>query len=140
MIELRPATGTLLDRTLDATYPHWHDGLTRAAYGRWFTAQLATPWGRAHLTRWALVDGDALLATAKLYTFDATLDGRAIRIAGLGAIFTPPDQRGRGAAADLVERLLQHAAAAGADAALLFSEIGAPYYDRLGVEAIPLAD
>jgi GNAT acetyltransferase-like protein len=71
-----------------------------------------------------------------VYTFEATLNDRAIRVAGLGAIFTQPAHRGRGAARELVDRLLERAAAGGADLALLFSEIGADYYARLGFTPI----
>jgi GNAT superfamily N-acetyltransferase len=140
MAFLAKAEGPLLDQILDATYDIWNDGLDRSAYGRWYAAQLATPWGRAHLERWSLVDADAVIASAKVYRFDAALDGRSIRIVGLGAIFTPPAHRGRGAARELVTRLLDRAAADGVDAALLFSEIGPDYYRRLGFDALPIAD
>src|SRR5206468_12951612 len=92
---------------------------------------------RAHLERQALVEVGEVLASGKLYWFDATLGGRALRVAGLGAIFTPPAYRGRGAARELVERMLESAAARGADLALLFSEIGPGYYSRLGFTPIP---
>jgi predicted N-acetyltransferase YhbS len=134
---LAPAIGELAEKTLDLTYPQWHDGLSRANYGRWFEAQLTTRWGRTHLSRWALLDDGDLVATAKLYTFEATLDGRAIRVAGVGAVFTAPERRGRGGARELLERLLERAARDGADAALLFSEIDPAYYARLGFTAIP---
>jgi predicted N-acetyltransferase YhbS len=138
MAELVPADeGPILDAILDATYEIWHDGLTRPAYGRLYLAQVKTPWGRDHLRRVALVDGSDLLASAKIYTFDAALDGAPIRVAGLGAVFTQPAHRGKGAARDLIERLLAREAAAGADLALLFSEIGTAYYSRLGFEVVP---
>jgi predicted N-acetyltransferase YhbS len=140
MPNLVDADGPILDRILDDTYNIWHDGLTRPAYGRFYAAQLATPWGRAHLRRLALVEGDEVLASAKLYAFDAVLDGRPIKVAGIGAVFTPPASRGRGAARDLMERLLERAAADGADLALLFSEIGPDYYARLGFETIATTD
>ena len=140
MPNLVDAEGPILDRILDDTYNIWHDGLTRPAYGRFYAAQLATSWGRAHLRRLALVEGDEVLASAKLYAFDAVLDGRPIKVAGIGAVFTPPASRGRGAARDLMERLLERAAADGATLALLFSEIGPDYYARLGFEAIATAD
>src|SRR6187455_2800247 len=89
MSQLVPADGTLIDRILDGTHELWHDGLARQPYGRFWQAQLATPWGQHRLTRWALVDGGRLLCSAKLYTFDAVLDGRALQIAGIGAVFTP---------------------------------------------------
>src|SRR5437899_310929 len=132
MAILAPAEGAILDQILESTYDIWHDGLSRRAYARFYTAQTSTAWGRAHLERQALVNGDEVLASGKLYRFDATLEGRAVRVAGLGAIFTQPAHRGRGAARELVERMLESAAARGADLALLFSEIGPDYYSRLG--------
>ena len=68
MTNLVAAEGPILDRILDDTYEIWHDGLTRHAYGRFYAAQVATAWGRTHLQRFALVDGDDVLASAKLYT------------------------------------------------------------------------
>jgi predicted N-acetyltransferase YhbS len=140
MTKLVVADGPVLDRILDDTHSIWSDGLARAAYGRFFAAQIATPWGRTHLRRFALVDGDEVPASAKLYVFDAVLDGAPIRVAGLGAVFTAPAARRRGAARDLIEQLLERAGGEGADLALLFSEIGPDYYARLGFEVIPTLD
>jgi GNAT superfamily N-acetyltransferase len=138
MAKLVPAEkGPLLDAILEATYQSWNDGLTPTAYARYYGAQLKTPWGRDHLRRVALVDGDHILASAKIYTLDAMLDGAPVRVAGLGAVFTQPAHRGRGAARDLIDRIIAREAAAGADIALLFSEIGADYYARLGFEVVP---
>jgi len=140
MAKLVDAEGWILDRILDDTYAIWNDGLTRRAYARFFAAQAATPWGRKHLRRLALVDGDDVVASAKVYRFEALLDGQPIQVAGLGAVFTAPAARGRGAARELVDQLLEHAAADGADLALLFSEIGPEYYARLGFDAIATTD
>src|SRR4051812_493021 len=137
MAILAKAEGPILDQILDASHDLWSDGLSRRAYGQFWAAQLATPWGRTHLERLALVDDGEVLASAKIYTFDAALDGRAIRVAGIGAVFTQPAHRGRGAARDLVERLLARASDRGEDLALLFSEIGPDYYARLGFAPIP---
>ena len=52
-----PATGVVLERILDDTYPLWHDGLSREGYGKLWAAQLKTPWGATHLDRVALQDG-----------------------------------------------------------------------------------
>ena len=140
MAILVTAEGSILDRILEETYTIWHEGLTPRAYGRFYAAQLATPWGRTHLRRFALVDGEDVLASAKLYRLDAILDGEPIQVAGIGAVFTSASARRRGAASELVERLLERAAADGAGLALLFSEIGPGFYARLGFEAIPIAD
>lgn len=140
MADFALAEGPVLEQILDATYEIWHEGLDRRAYARYDAAQLATPWGRTHLSRLALVDRGEVQASAKLYTFDATLDGRSIRVAGIGAVFTQPVHRKRGAARELIERLLERVSAEGADVALLFSEIGPDYYARLGFVPIATSD
>jgi len=140
MTDLVSAEGILLNQILDATHNLWHEGLSRHAYGRYFAAQLATSWGRAHLHRTALVDGDEVLASAKLYDLTGVSDRQTIRVAGLGAVFTQPAHRGRGAARELLTRMLDRAAAAGADVALLFSEIDPEYYARLGFQTVPTVD
>jgi predicted N-acetyltransferase YhbS len=136
-LDLVAAEGAILDEILAATFDIWHEGLSRRAYARYYSAQRATPWGRAHLRRWALVDGAMVLSSAKLYQFSAVLDGRPIRVIGLGAVFTPPAHRGHGYARMLIDRLLQRATAAGVDMALLFSEIDPDYYHRLGFVVVP---
>src|SRR5258708_37148366 len=130
MAILVPAEGAILDQILESTYDIWHEGLSRRAYARFYAAQTATAWGRVHLERKALVDGAEVLASGKLYTFDATLDGRTVRVAGLGAIFTEPAHRGRGAARELVERMLDVAVAGGAGPRPLLSGNRPNYYRR----------
>ena len=132
------AEGALLDQTLDHTFELWHEGLSREAYGRWNTTQLRTPWGRDHLHRFALVaDDGTLLATAKRYRYDVRVHGRDGFMCGIGAVFTPPSQRGRGYASDLIERILRQEQRDGALLASLFSEIGTTFYQRLGFEPVP---
>jgi len=57
---------------------------------------------------------------------------------GIGALFTPPEERGRGHASTLVEELVTRARRDGALIASLFSEIGTPFYERLGFAPVPL--
>ncbi len=122
---------------LTATYPIWHDGLSADAYARWNLVQLRTPWGAKHLKRVALVDGDRWLASAKWYEIDARLEGAWVKVLGIGAVFTPMAERGRGHAAALIQAMLAEAGRLGMAAAVLFSEIGASYYEALGFTAIP---
>lgn len=136
-----PVEGALVERVFDLTYPVWHDGLSREAYARWNTAQAATPWGRDHLQRFALVDGRGrLLASAKRYRWPVRLDRRDGWMCGLAAVFTPPDRRGRGFAGALVEALLEWGRRDGALCGGLFSEIGPAYYERHGFSAVSLAE
>ena len=135
------AEGALLEEILDGTYPIWNEGLTRRAYGQWNAAQMLTPWGRDHLHRFALVDdGGRLLASAKRYRYDVRLNGRDTSMCGFGAVFTPPDRRGRGHAAEAIEQIVAREREAGAAMATLFSEIGEPFYRRLGFEPVPLEE
>ncbi len=133
------ADGALLERLFDLTFPIWHEGLTRRAYGQWNTAQMRLPWARARLRRLALLDGHGeVLASLKRYRFDARLDDRSGTITGLGAVFTPPDRRGQGHASKLIERVLDEERRDGSLMAALFSEIGTGFYERLGFGAVPL--
>lgn len=134
------ADGPILEQILDVTYEVWHEGLDRAAYGRYYAAQLKTRWGRAHLKRFALVDGDVLLASAKQYELSAMLDGDRVPAIGIGAVFTPPAHRGKGHARHLLEHLLRRASDEGFALALLFSEIGAGYYRQVGFDTILTTD
>jgi GNAT superfamily N-acetyltransferase len=133
------AQGDLLERILDDTYSLWNEGLSRRAYGQLNAAQVRTPWGASHLQRVALVDeSGALLSSAKRYRFDARLGGRRVQVCGIGAVFTPSERRGRGHATTLIQHIVEQERQAGADAALLFSEIGADFYHRLGFSPVPL--
>jgi len=133
------AAGPLLDHIFDHTFPIWNEGLTRAAYGQWNKAQLRTPWGSRNLRRFALLDDDgSLLASAKRYRIDVTLDGREGWMAGMGAVFTPESRRGQGHATRLLEMLVERERAAGALLSSLFSEIGAEFYERIGFRTVPL--
>jgi GNAT superfamily N-acetyltransferase len=138
-MELVIARGALLEQILDETYPLWHEGLTRRAYGQWNAAQMKTPWGAEHLQRFALVNGSgALLSTAKRYRLAGTCDGRTVGVSGIGALFTPPASRGRGNARALLDRLFVQERAAGSSIAALFSEIGPAFYEGLAFRPVPL--
>jgi hypothetical protein len=132
------ATPEQLTEILDETFPLWGEGLGRAGYERYNLAQRETRWGSRHLERLVLTDGRRWLSSAKRYELEGRLDGRDVRILGIGAVFTPAEARRRGHAADLVRRLLDQAAGEGFDLAVLFSEIGTRYYASLGFVPLPL--
>jgi GNAT superfamily N-acetyltransferase len=133
------AEGALLDQITRLTYDIWNEGLSERAYSQWNAAQMRTPWGRTHLQRLALVDvSGRLLATAKRYRYRVRLDGRVGWMSGIGAVFTPPLQRGQGYASQLIEQLLEIERKEGALLAGLFSEIGTTFYGRLGFTPVPI--
>jgi GNAT superfamily N-acetyltransferase len=136
-MRLETAERDVLETILDDTYPIWGEGLSRDAYEKWNRAQTETVWGRSHLRRVALMDDGRVLSSAKRYDLDAWAGARRIQVIGIGAVFTPPACRGQGHAAALIDALLEDAAGRGCAMALLFSEIGAGYYERLGFTVIP---
>lgn len=132
--------GPLLDDILRETHEIWADRLEPAAYRKFWLAQRRTPWGRDHLHRLALVEGDTVVASAKIYEFSAVVDGQAVGVCGLGAVFTQTAHRGSGAARELIEQVLARAVDRGQRLALLFSEIGIDYYARIGFTPVPTHD
>jgi GNAT superfamily N-acetyltransferase len=139
-LQIVPSTGPLIERILDDTFQLWHEDLTRDAYGRWWRAQLNTAWGAAHLDRVALLDGASVLSSAKRYDLACRLDGRIRRVLGIGAVFTPPSFRRRGAARELLTQVLDAAVAEGYEFAALFSEIPPAFYERLDFVPVPLEE
>lgn len=131
------AGALLIDRVIDETYPIWNEGLSLDGYRRWNDIQMRAPWGKDHLWRVALIDGDQILASAKWYDLRCELKGAGVRVLGIGAVFTPERHRGKGHARELMRQMMAAADREGYAAALLFSEIGAPYYEREGFSVIP---
>src|ERR687898_2630481 len=128
----------LHDQALGHTFAQWNDLLTREGYAQYNRAQLRTSWGAQHLQRVGLVSDGMLLASAKRYRVSVRLDGRTVPTIGIGAVFTPPEHRGRGHAAALIEHIVDAAHADGAALAMLFSEIAPHYYERLGFSVVPM--
>ena len=142
MPELQRADETLVERILNDTYPIWNEGLSFEGYRRWNDLQTRTAWGKQHLWRVALVESGEILASAKWYDLDCEFKGSTfqdskVRVLGIGAVFTPESQRGRGRATELIAKMMAQAEGEGYQAAMLFSEIGAPIYERMGFTAIP---
>lgn len=137
-LRLETASDAALDQILRETYPLWGGGLAFDAYAKYQAAERRTAWGRAHVERMALYDGPRLLASAKRYDLSARIDGRIRRVLGLGALFTPRELRGRGAASAMVAHLVDAANTEGFEFALLFSDIGPALYERLEFVPIPL--
>ena len=135
-MRLVTAEGRVLGEILDGTYPIWGEGLSREAYEKWNRAQGETAWGRSNLRRVALAGDGRVLASAKEYRLQAWIGGRLEPVLGIGAVFTPPAGRGQGHARALIEGMLAEASARGCRTALLFSEIGAAYYERLGFRVV----
>ena len=113
-------------------HPLWGGGLEPelfSVYQRRLAAA-AESLGRYEIL--GLFEGTALVSAMKLYRFQGAHEGAPLALRGIGAVFTPQGQRRRGYAAHMLRLVLARAVSEGADAALLFSDIGTGYYQRLG--------
>jgi GNAT superfamily N-acetyltransferase len=77
------------------------------------------------------------LASFKWYERRARLQQRELRAMGIGAVFTPPEQRGRGYASAMLAMALDLARSEGIDFAFLFSDIHPQFYKTLGFAELP---
>ncbi|HEY8598026.1 MAG TPA: GNAT family N-acetyltransferase [Thermomicrobiales bacterium] len=86
--------------------------------------------------QWAVMawEGDRLVAHVGIVVRDATLDGRDVRIGGIGSVKTHPAARGRGYAGRAIGRAAEFFAAdpALAFALLVCREPLVPFYGKLG--------
>jgi predicted N-acetyltransferase YhbS len=89
-------------------------------------------------TPWVLDRGDGtLVATLLRHDLVLSTAGSAVPAYGLGSVGTLPAHRKQGYAAMLCRAACEDAELAGRRVGLLYSDIGAPYYERLGFRVAP---
>lgn len=116
--------------------PIWGGGLDEGRF-QLFQRRLADApeaLDRYRLLGW-FVEG-RLVSAMKAYALRGTCAGRPLQLLGVGAVFTPPGLRRRGHAAAMLRAAMDEYRARGAHAAVLFSDIDAAYYERLGFRAV----
>lgn len=79
----------------------------------------------------------ALVCSLKRYDAVLTTPSGPVRTVGIGALFTPAEERRRGHANLLVRIVMERAKHAGYGAALLYSDIDPRFYERLGYVLLP---
>jgi GNAT superfamily N-acetyltransferase len=89
---------------------------------------------RYRLVGW--FEKEKLVSAMKLYFLRGGVAGRQLNVLGIGAVFTPPPLRRQGHAFAMLRAVLDQARDEGQGAALLFSDIGVAYYERLGFHAL----
>ena len=134
------AEGAMLDRVLDAACRISRGVLDPRSYGKFHEARMKTSWGSRHQQRFALVEGDDILASAERYDLSGVLDGRPVRVCGIGSVVTEPSQRGHGHPRRLVEELVHDAEREGAEVALLFPPVDVDEDVRRGFQPMSLTD
>ena len=122
---------------LPHTAPLWAGARSFDEYVAEFHAAAGSGWGRRRFRTVGLRVGGELVATCKRYERELRCGERAYRSAGIGAVFTPEELRGRGYATALIAAFLDAERAAGTDLAYLFSDLHPAFYARLGFVALP---
>jgi predicted N-acetyltransferase YhbS len=97
----------------------------------------ASPYGRRSYRTVGLYDGRAIVASFKRYRRAMHLGTQRLRAIGIGAVFTPPEYRGRGYASAMLALELDRSRALGCDVAYLFSDIRPAFYSALGFRELP---
>lgn len=125
------------------------DVVTASAWGRLLTPTQflerevtlrAHPFAVAAMRTWLWVEGDAVCSSCETFEVRArrgAVEGRAWLVA---SVFTEPHLRGRGFARALLDALARELSGPGALALALFSEVGAPLYERAGFVGQPSWD
>jgi predicted N-acetyltransferase YhbS len=115
----------------------WAGARAFDAYAAEFLATANSGWGKRRFRTLGLRVGGELVASCKRYERVLRCGERSYKAAGIGAVFTPDELRGRGYATALLGALLDAERAAGTDLAYLFSDIHPIFYERFGFVALP---
>lgn len=97
-------------------------------------------WARAAQTTWLWRDGQAVLASCEVYRMASAVGGERGESWAVASVFTEPSLRGRGHARAMMSALVERARSDGAQASVLFSDVGAPIYEASGYVARPAED
>ncbi len=133
---LRDLTGEERAAYFRGIQPIWGGGLSEDRF-QMFQRRLAdAPEARERYRLLGWFVNGTLNAAMKAYDLRATCAARPLRVLGVGAVFTPPELRRRGHAAAMLRAVMEDYASRGGQAAVLFSDIGFRYYERLGFRVL----
>jgi GNAT superfamily N-acetyltransferase len=138
---LQRATEEDLAALDEASHGEWGDGLPLAAHRAREQALRSSPWSREAHTGWVWRQGAQILASCETYRMPCRVDGEPGTAWGIASVFVPAPLRGRGHASTMLQALTARLSGEpDARALVLFSDVGAPIYERLGFVARPAFD
>jgi len=141
MVTLRAASDDEKEARDRLTHAEWGGGLTPGQFVARERRLRAHPWAAGGMTTWLLADGDVVLASCETFLMESALDGAAGASFGIASVFVEPALRGRGRATELLGRLGERLARLeGAQSLILFSDVGARIYQRVGYGPRPAFD
>ncbi len=116
-----------------ATHKIWSAGLCLRDYLSYNESQQKSIWGKRNLSLTGIKDkSGAVVTSCKLYQLNLLGRGKEYRFYGLGAVYTRVQNRHQGLASDLIEELVEQALVQDIDGLLLYSDIGADFYNSHG--------
>ncbi len=116
-----------------ATHKIWSAGLGLRDYLSYNESQQKSIWGKKNLSLVGIKDNNGEVVTnCKLYQLNLHGRGKEYRFYGIGAVYTRAQNRHQGLASDMLEELVEQALAEDIDGLLLFSDIGADFYNSHG--------
>ncbi len=129
-------------RSRDAlTHEAWGQGLTAPQFLEREQRLRAHPWAAGALTAYLWVDADGrVLASCEAFDGPASVGARDGVAATVASVFVEPALRGHGHASAMLTALAVRLRARGHLAVVLFSEVGAALYQRLGYWPVPAFD
>jgi GNAT superfamily N-acetyltransferase len=129
---LKPLDWTEILGVLRETYWIWSPGLNRELYLNYIYKQMSHRWARKNYRYLGFAVEGRIASSCKLYTLQFRSRERDFLVGGIGAVYTSEDFKGRGIGRDMLKQVVEQCRSSGYDAMLLFSDIGAQYYERLG--------
>ena len=136
---LRDATPAEMATVLGQTAPVWSEGLLVPAYSEWVQTLMDSAWGKAGNMRFLVLADEEkkdVVAGMKLYRLSARLERSPVSVGGIGAVFTFTQHRGHGHAGAMISAAHRIMVERGDAFSLLYSDIGATYYARLGYQEL----
>ena len=113
------------------------DGRTRSRYVAQTGEIARCGYGRRHYRTVGLYEESTCSRRSSATSARCASARERLRAIGIGAVFTPPELRGRGYASAMLAMELDRSRAEGVDLAFLFSDIRPEFYAELGFVAMP---
>jgi predicted N-acetyltransferase YhbS len=137
-MNLRPIDfTTYAEQVLPLTAPLWAGERSYERYVEHTGDIVHSGYGRRHYRTMGFYADGALVASFKRYERTLRTGAQRLRAAGIGAVFTPQEMRGRGYASAMLATELDASCDDGVDFAYLFSDIRPQFYAELGFIALP---
>jgi RimJ/RimL family protein N-acetyltransferase len=126
----------------------WGAGLSPEGFAEREARLRAQAWARRTMSTWLLVDeaSGAVLSSCEIFRMPSSLESEHLQIHGssygIASVFTEVALRGRGYATQMLSLLCAQLKQGDASiqSCVLYSDVGAPIYERIGFQARPAMD